>query len=112
MRPVVDVVDALLAGARINVTVYQGQLDLICLTAGTEQWMSRLTWPGYPAFAASDKVPLYPYPGSTATGAFVKGYGRLSFFAIMDVGHMVPSDNGQMALQMLQQVTGVAPWPL
>lgn len=107
MRPVIDVVDGLLIGGRISVTVYTGQLDLICTTAGTEAWMGNLTWPGYAAFSKSVKTPLYPSPASTSTGAFRRQYQQLAMYYIMDAGHMVPADNGVMALQMLQRVTGL-----
>lgn len=106
MRPVVDIVDVLLNQGRINVTIYTGQLDLICGTSGTELWMSKLTWPGYPYFYSSAKTPLYPFVGSQSTGGFVKQFQQLFMYYIMDAGHMLPADNGQMALNMMQLITG------
>jgi serine carboxypeptidase 1 len=105
MKPVYDIVDDLLSQNKINVTVYQGQLDLICGTAGTELWMTRLTWPGYSSFIQSSKIPLYPYAGTQNTGGFVKSFGPLSMFYIMDAGHMLPADNGPMALNMMKLIT-------
>jgi len=86
MRPVLDDVDALLAGAQINVTVYEGQIDLICSSMGAEAWMKRLTWPGMAGFYATTKVPYTPWPGGP-TGAFRKSYqgadgGALSLWCV------------------------------
>ena len=106
MRPVLDDVDALLSGAQINVTVYEGQIDLICSSMGAELWMSRLKWPGMPDFYAQKKVAYAPFEGGP-TGAFRKEYhspggGSLGLWYIMRAGHLVPFDNGDMALKMVQ----------
>jgi len=110
MKPVVATVDALLAAGSINVTVYTGQLDLICCTSGTEAWMGRLQWAGFPGFLASDKVALYA-PGSAPgqTGGFRKASGPLAMYYVMDAGHLLPADNGAMALLMLREVVGLPP---
>lgn len=106
MRPVVDGVDALLAGGAIHVTVYNGQLDLICATPGTQAWMARLGWAGMPAFYASAKAPV-PLPGGGgAPGAFFKGApgSPLSMWYVLNAGHMVPADQGGMALEMVRTI--------
>ena len=106
MTPVIKGVDALLTGVKIEVIVYNGQLDLICCTMGTDDWMSQLTWSGIPKFQSSAKIAIpqpspTPYANAT-TGAFVKTHKTLSLYYVMTAGHMVPSDNGPMALAMLQ----------
>ena len=108
MQSYVPQVDALLTGGRISVTIYEGQLDLICATVGAERWMQRLNFTGMPAFYSSTKTALYP-PGTTsATGAFVKTSGRLSYYTVMNAGHMVPADNGPMALAMVNRILAAA----
>ena len=107
MKPVWAEVDALIAGGRINVTVYEGQLDVICLTAGAEMWMSKLQWPGMPHFHEAPKTALGAYPGAEI-GAFYKSYANLHMWYIMKAGHMVPHDNGQMAYIMVQHLLGQA----
>jgi len=106
MKPVVDGVDALLKDGRLTVVIYNGQLDLICATPGTETWMKKLTWSGMTNFYKAAKVPLYAH-GNKATDGFVKTYQNLTFYWIMNAGHMVPADNGNMALQMVHQIIGV-----
>ncbi|KAF8397777.1 hypothetical protein HHK36_016699 [Tetracentron sinense] len=43
MKPRINEVDELLANG-VNVTVYNGQLDLICATKGTEAWVKKLKY--------------------------------------------------------------------
>ena len=131
MKPYVAQFDALLSGNNnLNIVVYEGQLDvrcgrlrgearrhspppavrtqLICATVGAERWMDKLTWAGYPAFKASAKTAVYPPGTRSATGGFRKSSGKLAYYTIMNAGHMVPADNGPMALAMLKSIIGVA----
>ncbi|XP_075417673.1 retinoid-inducible serine carboxypeptidase [Tenrec ecaudatus] len=104
MKPAITVVDELLE-AGINVTVYNGQLDLIVDTMGQECWMRKLQWPGLPTFNKLKWKAVYSDPESSETSAFVKSYKNLAFYWILRAGHMVPSDQGDMALKMLRMVT-------
>jgi serine carboxypeptidase 1 len=81
MKPVYDEVDAVLAGGRVNVTVAEGQLDLICSNLGAQTWMRRLTWEGMAGFYASARQPRYPSAQAQqlgATSGFIKRSGVLS----------------------------------
>ncbi|XP_072847045.2 retinoid-inducible serine carboxypeptidase isoform X1 [Pogona vitticeps] len=104
MKHVIDTVDELLE-ANVNVTVYNGQLDLIVPTMGQEAWIRKLKWPKLKKFSAQRWQPLYACPESTQTAAFHKSYDNLDFFWILKAGHMVPADQGDMALKMLRIVT-------
>uniref|UniRef100_A0A669PW60 Carboxypeptidase n=1 Tax=Phasianus colchicus TaxID=9054 RepID=A0A669PW60_PHACC len=104
MRPVIDIVDQLLA-ANVNVAVYNGQLDLIVDTMGQEAWIRKLKWPGLKEFSQQRWKALYVSPESTDTAAFHKAYENFAFFWILKAGHMVPSDQGEMALKMVRMVT-------
>lgn len=104
MKPVISVVDELLE-AGVNVTVYNGQLDLIVDTMGQEAWMQKLKWSELPKFHQLKWKPLYSDPTSSETSAFVKRHKNLAFFWILRAGHMVPSDQGDMALKMMKLVT-------
>lgn len=46
MKPVVKVVEEVLNNSTVKVVVYSGQLDLICATPGTMQWVNNMTWYG------------------------------------------------------------------
>ncbi|KAJ8251638.1 hypothetical protein GJAV_G00223510 [Gymnothorax javanicus] len=104
MKPVVDIVDQLLA-AGVNVTVYNGQLDLIVDTIGQELWVKKLKWAGLPGFTKQRWTPLDDPASPSLTGAFFKSYKNFSFYWILKAGHMIPSDQGAMALKMLKMVT-------
>ncbi|XP_046893949.1 retinoid-inducible serine carboxypeptidase [Hypomesus transpacificus] len=104
MRPVVDIVDKLL-DVGVNVTVYNGQLDLIVDTMGQEEWVKKLKWAGLQGFNKLKWTPLDDPESPGMTGAFCKTYKNFSFYWILKAGHMIPSDQGPMALQMLKMVT-------
>jgi serine carboxypeptidase 1 len=113
MRPVLAELDQLLSGAQINVTVYHGQIDLICSSMGSEAWMHKLQWPGMAGFYATPKTRWAPWEGSDITGAIRKSFyntgpggdgGALSLWYVMMAGHMVPEDNGDAALRMFSTI--------
>ncbi|XP_032394534.1 retinoid-inducible serine carboxypeptidase isoform X2 [Etheostoma spectabile] len=104
MRPVVDIVDRLLT-AGVNVTIYNGQLDLIVDTMGQELWVKKLKWEGLPGFNKLRWTPVDDPTSPGVTGAFCKTYKNFSFYWILKAGHMIPSDQGPMALQMLKMIT-------
>ncbi|KFO34999.1 retinoid-inducible serine carboxypeptidase [Fukomys damarensis] len=104
MKPAISIVDELLE-AGVNVTIYNGQLDLIVDTMGQEAWLRKLKWPELPRFSQLKWKALHSSPKSLETSAFVKSYKNLSFFWILGAGHMVPADQGDMALKMMRLVT-------
>ncbi|XP_007947847.1 retinoid-inducible serine carboxypeptidase [Orycteropus afer afer] len=87
MKPVISIVDELLE-AGVNVTVYNGQLDLIVDTMGQEAWVRKLKWPELSKFNQLKRKALYSDPQSSETSAFVKSYKNLAFFWILRAGHM------------------------
>ncbi|CAI9617182.1 unnamed protein product [Staurois parvus] len=102
MKPVVSVVDDLLC-AGINVTVYNGQLDLIVDTVGQEGWVKQLKWKKLDQFKSLRWKPLHLQ--SRETAAFYKSWENFSFYWILRAGHMVPSDQPETSLKMLRMVT-------
>ncbi|XP_068708959.1 retinoid-inducible serine carboxypeptidase-like [Montipora capricornis] len=105
MKPVISDVSELLQYG-MKVVIYQGQLDIICGTLGAEVWIAKLDWDGLADFLKTDRVPLYPPSGmkDRNTGAFYKAYKNLELYYIMKAGHMVPTDNGEMALEMVKRI--------
>uniref|UniRef100_A0A0E0LXZ6 Carboxypeptidase n=1 Tax=Oryza punctata TaxID=4537 RepID=A0A0E0LXZ6_ORYPU len=105
MKPRIHEVDELLK-LGLNVTIYSGQLDLICATKGTLDWIQKLKWDGLKNFTSSRRVPLYCSGGEAdGTQAFLKSYKNLKFYWILGAGHMVPIDNPCPALKMLGDIT-------
>lgn len=110
MKPVTASLDELLMGGRLNITIEEGQLDLICSFVGADAWLQKLTWAGMPAFFASPRAPRYPSPADKTagnTGAFIKRSGVLSKYDVLSAGHMIPLDAPAQALCMVRELTGL-----
>ena len=91
MKPVWADVDAALALDAFNVTVEEGQLDLICSAWGADLWMARLQWPGMPGYYAAPRTPRYPSAEAQSLGAtsgFIKRSGRFARYDVLSAGHM------------------------
>ncbi|KAL2239887.1 serine carboxypeptidase-like 51 [Sesamum indicum] len=103
MKPRIDEVDELLARG-VNVTVYNGQLDVICSTKGTEAWVEKLKWDGLKSFLSMDRTPIY-CGDSKMTKGFTKSYRNFNFYWILGAGHFVPVDQPCVALSMIGSIT-------
>nr|XP_043628583.1 serine carboxypeptidase-like 51 [Erigeron canadensis] len=103
MRPRINEVDELLSKG-VNVTIYNGQLDVICATKGTQAWVEKLKWDGLKTFLSIDRTPLYCGEGKK-TKAFTKSYRNLHFYWILEAGHFVPVDQPCVALEMIGSIT-------
>ncbi|CAL8470937.1 g10479 [Coccomyxa elongata] len=103
MVDVIKVVDDLLASG-VPVTVYNGQLDLICCTLGTDAWMDQLKWKGLRAFQAASPEPFYVKGDRTQTAGFFKAHKNLAMYIVLNAGHMIPSDQPKAALLMLEHI--------
>jgi serine carboxypeptidase 1 len=69
MKPVVDVVADALTNTTLKVIVYNGQLDLICATPGTVEWVNNMNWYGREDYLKSTRHGLI-------SGKFLEGYKR------------------------------------
>ncbi|XP_022860646.1 serine carboxypeptidase-like 51 [Olea europaea var. sylvestris] len=103
MRPRINEVDELLAKG-VNITVYSGQLDVICSTKGTEAWLEKLKWDGLKTFLSMERTPLFCGNEKTTKG-YTKSYENLHFYWILGAGHFVPVDQPCVALDMVGSIT-------
>ncbi|KAL8496481.1 hypothetical protein ACS0TY_020261 [Phlomoides rotata] len=103
MKPRINEVDELLAKG-VNVTIYSGQLDVICSTKGTEAWVEKLKWDGLQTFLNMDRSPLFCGKEKITKG-FIKSYRNLHFYWILKAGHFVPVDQPCVALSMISSIT-------
>ncbi|KAI4880484.1 hypothetical protein NFI96_016248, partial [Prochilodus magdalenae] len=76
-----------------------------CWFAGQELWVKKLKWDGLQKFNQMKWTALEDPESAGLTGAFYKTYKNFAFYWILKAGHMIPSDQGQMALRMLKMVT-------
>ena len=88
----------------VDVTVYNGQLDVICSTKGAEAWVQKLKWDGLKNFLSLPRQPL-SCGSSKVTKAFVRSYKNLHFYWILGAGHFVPADQPCIALSMIAGIT-------
>ncbi|XVE59464.1 hypothetical protein DITRI_Ditri05aG0048400 [Diplodiscus trichospermus] len=103
MKPRIAEVDELLSKG-VNVTIYSGQLDVICATKGTEAWVDKLNWEGLQDFLRQERTPLY-CKDDQATKGFLKTYKNLQFYWILGAGHFVPVENPCLSLNMAGSIT-------
>ncbi|KAM0022847.1 putative carboxypeptidase C [Helianthus debilis subsp. tardiflorus] len=103
MTPRINEVDQLL-NAGVQVTIYNGQLDLICSTKGAEAWVEKLKWKGLKTFLDMDRTPAY-CGDEKETKAFRKSYKNLHFYWILKAGHFVPVDQPCISLDMVGNIT-------
>ena len=98
----------------VDVLVYNGNLDLACNTAGNLRWTEALPWAGQAEFAAQGLRPWY----ATRDGGVVEAgamkeveavaapqnakASRLSFVTFDRAGHMVPLDQPEAMLHLVQ----------
>ena len=97
------IIDDLLNSTDIDVIIYQGQLDIICNTAGTIAWMQKLKWPGLENYNAAERQTL-PNPHTHVPEMFFKSHGHLQMYWILNSGHAVPADVPDVALRMLNRI--------
>ncbi|VFQ77817.1 unnamed protein product [Cuscuta campestris] len=103
MKPRINEVDRLLAKG-VNLTVYSGQLDVICATKGTEAWIKKLKWVGLKEFLSLGRSPIH-CGGDKTTRGFFRSYRNLHFYWILGAGHYVPVDQPCVALDMVGNIT-------
>jgi len=88
--------------AGIRVLIYAGDQDYICNWLGNQAWTQAMPWPHQGDFnttaAANWTV------GGKAAGTLQASHG-FSFLRVFDAGHMVPRDQPEVALAMLNAFT-------
>jgi len=98
------VTDILNAG--LDVLVYSGDKDFICNWRGGEAWTHEVNWEHKDDFNAGNYSDWSV--GNKAAGA-LKTTQNLKFLRVFDAGHMVPMNQPEAALQMLNEFTKGAP---
>merc|ERR1712183_832159 len=92
--------------AGIDVLIYAGDQDFICNWLGNEKWTLALDWAHKAEFNAAKKKP-YIVSGTEVGAKDGKEVGELRslsnfhFLRVYQAGHMVPLDQPEAALGML-----------
>lgn len=107
MKPAINEVDELLSQG-VDVTIYNGQLDVICSTIGVEGWVKKLKWDGLKSFLNLSRQPWNCDSSGHCSGpikAYVRSFKNLHFYWILGAGHAVPIDQPDTALKMIGSIT-------
>lgn len=103
--------------SEVDILIYQGNLDLACNTAGNLKWADSMSWKGQAEFASKKLIGWGERKGSKGKIAgtmkevkVMMGEGerrtRFAFVTIDGSGHMVPQDQPEVALDMLEKWLG------
>ncbi|GAB4824824.1 Serine carboxypeptidase-like 51, variant 2 [Ancistrocladus abbreviatus] len=103
MKPRINEVDELL-NKGVHLSIYSGQLDLICATKGTEAWVQKLKWEGLKSFQSITRTPLY-CGDEAGTKGFTRSFNNFHFYWILGAGHFVPVEQPCVALSMVGNIT-------
>ncbi|GKA58472.1 serine carboxypeptidase-like protein [Tanacetum coccineum] len=83
----------------IQFLVYAGEYDLICNWLGNWRWVHAMPWSGQKEFVAASNV-SFIIEGKEA--GILKNHGPLTFLKVRNAGHLVPMDQPDAALKMLE----------
>ncbi|KAF8473593.1 Alpha/Beta hydrolase protein [Kalaharituber pfeilii] len=85
---------------KIPVLIYAGDADYICNWLGNEAWTNALEWSGHKDFS---KEKLTPYMLRDKEVGQIKSSGNFTFLRLYQAGHMVPYNQPEPSLQMLNE---------
>jgi len=101
MKGFASEVTTLLEGG-IDVLIYAGDLDFVCNYMGNKAWTTELEWEHQSEFAEAED---HHWNNESGMAKTAKG---LTFIQVYDAGHMVPSDQPEVALDMIKSFTAGA----
>ncbi|KAG1451227.1 hypothetical protein G6F56_008139 [Rhizopus delemar] len=103
MRPYVREVPGLLEDD-IRILIYAGDADFICNWMGNKAWTLELPWSGHEEFSTANDTEWYSDKLGKKAGELRRTHdGRFAFLRVYGAGHMVPYDQPESGLDMLQQ---------
>ncbi|GAB7353991.1 hypothetical protein MBLNU459_g4585t1 [Dothideomycetes sp. NU459] len=86
----------------IPVLIYAGDADFICNIDGNLAWTNALEWPGQKAYAKTELKDLKLSEDGSKIGS-VKSSGNFTFVGIHAAGHMVPYNQPEASLDMVNR---------
>jgi cathepsin A (carboxypeptidase C) len=103
MLPIVRVVPGLLEDG-IKILIYAGDADFICNWMGNKAWTIKMPWSGHEEFSHADDTAWYSERLGKQAGELRKTEdGAFAFLRVFGAGHMVPLDQPESSLDMMQQ---------
>ena len=105
MKPVVEMVEHALNSTNLKVVVYSGQLDLICATPGTVEWINKMNWYGRNEYK---EAPRNGIGINNVLEGYERQFGNFSMFWVRTVSKQVllkPSNKYFIIYRLIKQVT-------
>uniref|UniRef100_A0A6P7GA47 Carboxypeptidase n=1 Tax=Diabrotica virgifera virgifera TaxID=50390 RepID=A0A6P7GA47_DIAVI len=93
-----------------RVLIYNGQTDLIVPYALTVNYLQQLHFPGSEEYAEADRTVWHDDNDSDVVAGYVKTAGKLTEIMVRNSGHMVPTDQPEWALQLINKFTRNIPF--
>lgn len=93
----------LLEKSDVRVLIYAGDLDFLCNYLGNQRWVEALEWSGKADYNKAKFHNMTDGNGSTVKSSDSEGAGKLTYLRVRDAGHMVPYDQPEVALTMIQK---------
>ncbi|KAF7998771.1 hypothetical protein HF325_006836 [Metschnikowia pulcherrima] len=87
---------------QIPVLIYAGDKDFICNWLGNQAWADKLSWTGHEMFL---QQPTRNWTVNGTTAGEVKNHKNFTFLRVFGAGHMVPFDQPENALNMVNRWT-------
>ncbi len=86
----------------VPVLIYAGDKDYICNWLGNKAWTDALQWDGAEAYSHTPTEQwITNHPVENGSAGTVRSANNLTFLRIFDAGHMVPHNQPENALTML-----------
>mmetsp|Transcript_7800 Transcript_7800/g.12938 ORF Transcript_7800/g.12938 Transcript_7800/m.12938 type:complete len:124 (-) Transcript_7800:250-621(-) len=86
-----------------KVLIYSGQLDVIIGAALTEAMVPTIPWSGRAQFLTSKKSVWRVTPTDSEVAGYVKQYRNLTQAVVRGAGHLVPFDQPERALDLIEK---------
>lgn len=104
MKPYQKHVTELLDKYQLPTLIYAGDKDFICNWMGNQAWADDLPWKHHEEYVTT---PLQPWIVNSQEGTHqageIKSFNELTFLRLFDGGHMVPYDQPEASLAMLNE---------
>ncbi|OLY83801.1 Carboxypeptidase Y-like protein [Smittium mucronatum] len=88
--------------SNIRVLIYAGDADWICNWYGNKAFTQLLEWSGKDGYNAAGDLPWTASGRSSAAGEH-RTFGPLTFLRVFEAGHMVPYDQPENSLDMINR---------
>lgn len=98
---VVPYIAELVDDAKIDVLLYNGDLDLACSPQSTEMALESMSWSGKDSWMDPKQTPWQQWIVQDQAAGHTKKLGNLQFLVVYNSGHFVPTNQAEHALNMI-----------